>query len=264
MSRATYYSYVGRTESKRSLENKELRVKILTIYGGSKKRFGAYKIRERLKAEYGIDISVGRVYRLMKDMNLPKMSTIKPNKANKKSEDTEDYENHIRQNFKTDAPNIAWVSDITYIKTNKGFVYLCGIIDLYSRRVIAFETSTRNDTNLTKSTFLKAYKARKPKPNTLFFHSDRGSNYTAKEFRKLLDKCDITMSFSAKGYPYDNAVMESFFKYLKLEEINRKSFKDINDVNDSLCEYMTFYNYKRPHSANDGKTPVEKENAVNL
>lgn len=195
----------------------------------------------------------------MKEMNLPKMSTSKPIVRNNMQKNDENLSNHLKQNFNPGMPNTAWASDVTYIKTGKGFVYLCIVMDLFSRRVIAYKTALKNDTSLTASAVQAAYISRKPKPNTLIFHSDRGSNYTAKAFREILDRYDIMTSFSAKGYPFDNAVVECFFKFLKHEEVHRRSYSNIDEVNISINEYMTFYNYKRPHSANNGKTPVERE-----
>ena len=232
---------------------------ILAIYSASNKRLGAYKICYLLGVEYGIYISVGRVYRLMKSMNLHKMSTIKPKFMHSKRDDSASFNNEIKQNFTTDKPNLVWVSDITYVKVNGSFNYICVIIDLFSRKVIAYTVRNKIDVNLVIDTFNRAFAARNY-PKNLIFHSDRGSQYTAKPFRKLLDNCNVLQSFSAKGYPYDNAVAESFFKFLKLEELNRQTFYTKAQLELSLFEYIDgFYNSKRPHSANDMLSPNQKE-----
>ncbi len=190
-------------------------------------------------------------------MDLPKLSTAKP--KFKYSKDTKDYKNHLDQNFNPKEPNTKWASDITYIKVANKFAYLCVIMDLFSRKVIAWKLSDKIDTKLVIDTFLLAYNKRN-KPKNLLFHSDRGSQYTSSEFRKLLDSFDILQSFSKKGYPFDNAVVESFFKHMKREEINRKSFNDINDLKLCVFEYIdSFYNLKRPHGSLDYMTPNEKE-----
>jgi putative transposase len=244
----------------RDTENQDLRGKILTIYTQSKKRLGAYKIRQRLIVEYGKKVSVGRVYRLMKSMTLPKMSTAKPVSTYAKTEQ-EDYKNLLEQKFNPQKPNLVWVSDITYVKVSGRFAYVCVIIDLFSRKVIAYKTSTKIDKQLALDAFTLAY-SKRGYPKGVMFHSDRGCQYTAADFRKALDNAEFVQSFSAKGHPYDNAVAESFFKYLKKEELNRKKFHSMKELDLSLFEYIEgFYNKRRPHSANDMLTPNEKEYA---
>jgi len=219
---------------------------------------GAYKIRQRLVVEYGKKVSVGRVYRLMKSMALPKMSTAKPVSTYIKTEQ-EDYKNHLDQRFNPDRPNLVWVSDITYIKVAGKFCYICVILDLYSRKVIAYKAGPKIDTQLVLDTFRIAY-SKIGCPTGVMFHSDRGSQYTAKDFRKELDRVEYVQSFSAKGHPYDNAVVESFFKYIKKEELNRKYFNSINELALTLFEYIeSFYNKCRPHSFNNLLSPNEKE-----
>lgn len=259
VNRSTYYKHFSDTPSERAIENQKLRSDILTIYSASKKRLGAYKIRQRLIVEYGKKVSVGRVYRLMKSMILPKMSTSKPVSTFSKNEQGE-CKNLLEQKFNPQKPNLVWASDITFIKVAGRFVYLCVIIDLYARKVIAYKTSANIDTKLVIDTFSQAYKKRKY-PKDVMFHSDRGSNYTSKEFRNTLDNVGFIQSFSAKGHPYDNAVVESFFKYLKKEELNRNTFHSFNELDLALFEYIEgFYNCRRPHSANEFLSPDEKEN----
>ena len=118
------------------------------------------------------------------------------------------------------------------------------IIDLFSRRVIAHKISCKIDTRLVLDTFESALKNR-IYPQNVIFHSDRGSQYTSDEFRKRLDKATFIPSFSKKGHPYDNAVAEAFFKFLKLEEINRNSYHSIEEVELSVFEYIHFYNFNR-------------------
>ncbi len=257
VNRSTYYKHFNSKISNRTLENQDIRKKILKIYTDCDKRIGAYKINHILKRDYGINISVGRVYRLIQKMNLPKMMTKKPKFKHKEA----DFEckNILNQNFYPEAPNQVWASDITYLKVNNKWVYLCIIMDLFSRKIIAWNTSTKIDAKLVISTFKMACSKRNLSEN-LMFHSDRGSQYIAKDFRKLLDSYNVLQSFSKKGYPYDNAVVESFFKHLKREETNRRTYNSLNDLNLSLFEYIEgFYNNKRPHATLDYMTPSEKE-----
>ena len=193
----------------------------------------------------------------MKSMQLPKMSTVKP--AITFVQDNVIKTNHLEQNFEQKAPNLVWVSDITYIKAGGKWYYLCVIIDLFSRKVIAWDISSKPDTDLVISVFNKAYAKRNISAG-LMFHSDRGTQYTAFKFRKLLDELNIVQSFSKKGYPFDNAVAESFFKYLKKEETNRRTFSSLSELKLSVFEYIEgFYNSKRPHSSLGYLTPNEKE-----
>lgn len=195
----------------------------------------------------------------MKSMNLPKMSTVRPKYITQKTDDSGKFHNEVKQNFTVPKPNLVWVSDITYIKVNGMFYYVCVIIDLFSRKVIAYSVKKKIDSDLVIETFKKAYAGRKS-PSNLIFHSDRGSQYTSRKFRKLLDDLNVIQSFSAKGYPYDNAVAESFFKFLKLEETNRRTYYNKEQLILSLFEYIEgFYNNRRPHSANNMLSPNQKE-----
>lgn len=257
VNRSTYYKHFCSKPAPRTTENQRLKSIILHIYAEYDKRLGAYKTAYVLERDYGIHISVGRVYRLMKSMQLPKMSTVKP--VSTFVQDDEIKTNHLEQKFEQKAPNLVWVSDITYIKAAGKWYYLCIIIDLYSRKVIAWDISAKPDADLVISVFKKAYAKRNISVG-LMFHSDRGTQYTAFKFRKLLDELNVVQSFSKKGYPFDNAVAESFFKYLKKEETNRRTFSSLSELKLSVFEYIEgFYNSKRPHSSLEYLTPNEKE-----
>ena len=232
----------------------------MEIYHLTKKRLGPSKIRALLSYDYGINISVGRVSRLMIDMNLPKMSTVKPRFIHPRSITNFDFTNHLNKQFNVPEPNQVWASDITYIRLRSSFVYLCVIMDLFSRKIISWKLSHKMDASLVKETFIKAYLLRKPS-SSLIFHSDRGSQYSSFAFRKILDSYGIIQSFSKISHPWDNAVLESFFKYMKKEELHRRSFTSFSDIRLSCFEYIEgFYNPKRPHSANDMLSPNAREN----
>lgn len=152
-----------------------------------------------------------------------------------------------------------WVCDFTYIRAAGRFCYLCAILDLFSRKVIAFKLSNKIDTALAIETVNQAVAARRSSEGVIF-HTDRGCQFTSADFRRHLDNLNIIQSFSAKGHPYDNAVMECFFKYLKKEEINRKTYSSFDDLNLCLFKYIYgFYNSTRPHSHNNGLTPNAAE-----
>ena len=194
----------------------------------------------------------------MKTMQLPKMSTVKPRAIHGLIDASDNCPNLLQKKFSPSAPNQVWVSDITYIRVGGRWGYVCVIIDLFARVLIACKSSDKPDTELVISALEKAYVNRK-KPSKVLFHSDRGCQYTALKLRKLIDKLNFIQSFSAKAHPYDNAVAESFFKFLKLEETNRKTYHSLKELNLSLFEYAHFYNNLRPHSFNEGLTPNARE-----
>ena len=167
--------------------------------------------------------------------------------------------NILKQKFNPAEPNKVWFCDFTYIRAAGRFYYLCAIIDLFSRKVIAFKLSNKMDTNLAIKTVNQAVAAR-GKSTGIIFHTDRSCQFTSSVFRRLLDNLNMIQSFSAKGYPYDNVVMESFFKYLKKEEMNLKTYSSFDDLHIFLFKYINeFYNSVRPHSHNNGLSPISAE-----
>ena len=264
MNRSTYYKFLNRKPSDRQKENVDIKRKILEIYAASDKRLGARKTRICLARDYCIFISEGRVYRLMKQMNLPKMSTVKPPKANPKQKETGICSNLLAQQFDQKAPNLVWVCDFTYVRVGNRFYYICAILDLYSRKVIACRVGSKIDRFLAINTLRDAVQYRGVSKGVMF-HTDRGSQFTSSDFRKELDKLHMVQSFSAKGHPYDNAVMECFFKYLKKEELDRRSFQTVEQLKQSLLSYIAgFYNPIRPHSHNHGLSPNQAESLLSV
>ena len=182
------------------------------------------------------------------------MATDKPFR-NYRQKETGNCTNHLHQDFNQKCPNIVWVSDFTYIKVAGKWYYLCIVMDLFSHKVISWNISSKPDVDLVMSAFRKAYDKRKH-PEGLMFHSD----YTAFTFRQLLDSLNIVQSFSKKGYPFDNACCECFFKYLKKEETNRRNYHSLQELQLSIFEYIEgFYNSKRPLGSLGMLTPNQKE-----
>lgn len=165
--------------------------------------------------------------------------SITKNKARKK--------NILKQNFSVSAPNEVWISDVTSFAYNNRNYYLCAIIDLYARKVVAWKISQRNTTHLTKGTFKIAFTESTPEPG-LVFHSDNGTNFTAYKFCRYLKDYGVTQLFSRTHNPYDNSVCEAFFKNFKQEEIYRKDYRSERELFCSVSEYTDFYIDKRPHS----------------
>ena len=193
----------------------------------------------------------------MKTMELPAMA-VKRLKFKALATDNDECVNVLKKRFNQTAPDLVWASDITYIRAGGKFYHLCVVIDLFSRKIISYKISAHPDAQLAKDAFLAAYNKRKPK--SLMFHSDRGSQYTAFSFRTLLDNCSVVQSFSKRGHPYDNAVVESFFKFLKTEETNRRNYQTLKELELSIFKYIEgYYNSKRPHSSLGYLTPNEAE-----
>ena len=259
VNRSSYYKHYTATLGPRELENQVIRQQILALWISSKQRLGVRKMTCRLGVEYGRKISTGRTYRLMQSMHLPEKPTRKPVFKFAPASPDECFINRIHQNFQVSKPNTLWASDITYIRANGRFYYLCVILDLFSRMVVAWNLSPSIDQELSISCLKTAYDDRGPGKG-LVFHSDRGSQYTAIRFRDQLFEYGFLPSYSAKACPFDNAVLESFFRFLKQELIRSNSFTSFSDLKLKLSEYIDlFYNRRRPHSANNFLTPVETE-----
>ena len=150
------------------------------------------------------------------------------------------------------------MSDVTYFKTRTSIFHICVILDLFSRKIVAYKIRTRNNTRLIKSTFKLAYKSAKPKDG-LLFHTDRGENYQSNTFMTYLKSVNIEQSFSRAHIPYDNSVVESFFANFKREELYRRKYRSDAEFKRSVNKYINFYNTERPHKNNDYKTLPQKE-----
>lgn len=255
--RGTFYNHIKRNKRDATCYAKrreELRIKIQQVYDDSNQIFGAAKIAAVLKRD-GYKISVEMVRELMRDMGL---ISIRQDAKNLYDKERRKHKNYLNQNFDVDKPNQVWVSDVTYFQYDGKPYYICAIIDLYARMVIAHKIGLANSTQLVKGTFKIAYVQRQPAPG-LIFHTDRGSNYRSHAMAKYLQECQVTQSFSKPHVPYDNSVMESFFASLKKEELYRTKYRSERAFRTAVDNYMEFYNTKRPHARNKYKTPAEYE-----
>jgi len=167
--------------------------------------------------------------------------------------------NLVSQEFKVSAPNHTWVSDITYIKTKEGWLYLTAVIDLFSRKVVGMSMGEHLETSLVERALNQALYQRSP-PEGLIHHSDRGCQYTSEEFSKVAKKNGIILSMSGTGNCYDNAVAESFFHTLKTEHVYQRKYITREEAKRSLFDYVEFfYNRKRAHSFLGYLSPEEFE-----
>ena len=257
ISRGSFYNHLKRNKRQQAwffLRREELKKEILDIYYNTSEIYGARKMAAALRQK-NITVSVHLVRELMAEMGLISIRVYSHYLYNK---EFGKYKNYINQFFDADYPNQIWVSDITYFKLKETPYYICVIIDLFSRKVITCRVSRSNSTQLVKMTFRDAYKNRKPGTD-LTFHSDRGSNYNAQAFRKLLASLGVTQSFSRAHNPYDNAVMESFFGTLKKEELYRIRYRSERQMKECIASYIKFYNEERLHERLNYKTPDQIE-----
>ena len=249
VSRSGYYDWIDRPESKRVQENRVLVTKIKKSHELSQEIYGSPRITDDLHG-WGYPVSRPRVARLMQVNDIR-------SKINRKFKVTthSDHKlpispNLLDQNFYAPAPNLILVSDITYIRTGEGWLYLTTIMDLFHRKVVGWSMSRTMSVEQTTIAAMRQYLINhNPEPG-MIFHSDRGVQYASKDFRNLLDQYEIVQSMSGKGNCYDNAVAESFFKTLKSELVYHERYWTRAQAKTSIFEYIEiFYNRIRKHSA---------------
>ena len=260
VSRSGYYRWLKSPESKRAQAARQLTVKIRRIHEENQARYGSPRVCQQLRRQ-GLQTSENRVARLMRAAGL----RARPKRAFRPRTTDSNHSNPIAPNrLKTEgvptAPNQVWVTDITYIWTVQGWIYLAAVMDLFSRRIVGWELSATMETTLVQEALARAQKERRPPPG-LLHHSDRGSQYASHTYRALLESWGMNASMSAAGCCYDNAAMESFWSTLKTELVPAGGFADLREARTAIFEYIQlFYNSKRLHSALDYQSPVDFEN----
>ena len=238
VSRSVYYRWFCEGPSNRELENQKLTISIKEVFQESKRTYGSPRVTAELKRR-GVNVSKPRVAKLMRLNNLKSKVRKKYRVTTNSNHIHAISENHLDRNFKPNALNSAWVSDITYIRTNEDWLYLTTVIDLYDRQVVGWSLSK---TLFTKDTITPAWKmaiSKRKIDSKLIFQSDRGIQYASKEFRNQLKTNSlINQSMSRKGNCWDNAVAESFFKTLKTELIYHQEYKTIEQAKLAVFEYI--------------------------
>ena len=256
--RGTYYNRKRREGIPTSYDISDIAIKPLIeqIFLKSKRRFGRKPIHYKL-AELGYHVSEKRIANLMKEMGLEVAKPIYK-AEHQKPLPRAYFRNYLSRQFDQPKPNLVWVSDITYVKVGKQYYYICVILDLFSRRVLAYHISDTINTVLCLMTFDDAFQQRQ-QPQKLMFHSDQGSQYTSYIFRQHLRELKVKQSFSTPGNPYDNSVCESFFHTLKKEALYHHLYETPQELEEVLDEYIDFYNGYRPHRKLNMKTPIQYE-----
>jgi len=261
VSRSGYYSWRCRPESRRAVENRRLDVHIKAIYKKHKGRSGSPKITEELRDE-GFSVSKNRVARRMQASGLRSIVRRKFKATTDSKHPHPIAANLLQRDFTVSSPNTVWVSDITYIATERGWQYLTVFLDLFSRMVVGWALSNSLSSDAVLIALHRAIRSRCPEVG-LIIHSDRGVQYACHDFRKLLDNYGFIQSMSRKGDCWDNAVAESFFSIIKSELIHQERFKGHQDTLAAVFEYIeVYYNGKRKHSTLGYKTPDQFERSI--
>ena len=251
VSRSGYYDYVKRMDV--PAWDLPLAEKIRECQDHSHSTYGYRRVHIWLERQ-GIHKNPKTVLRVMQKYNL--LSEVRRKKYHNYTNGIYVYKNHLARDFHADRPNQKWVTDISYIKTGQGFLYLSIIRDLYDSSIVAYKTGTEQNINLVLST-IRAAKRKEKVTAELQLHSDQGFQYTSQAYYSLTKSYHITPSMSSRGNPYDNAMAENFFSILKTESIYRTKLKTYEEARLLIGEYIHFYNHERIQLKTK-LTPLEK------
>ena len=256
VSRSGYRAFLRHRPSESQLRKERVKERIQDIYDASHQNYGAPKIAKELQKE-GERISERTVGIYMREMGI-RAQWVKPWVATTINSDfSKELHNILDEQFNPDRPNAVWCSDITYIYTHEGFAYLSSVMDLYSRKIIAWVLAPTLEARYVVET-IELAKARRRTDQPLILHSDRGSQYVSQAYREATEK--FQLSYSHKGYPYDNACIESFHSLIKREWLNRFRIESHVQAYTLVFEYIeTFYNTVRIHSHCDYMSPNQFE-----
>jgi len=258
VSSSGYYAWKHRKPSRRARDDEVLVQKIKQVHKESRGTYGSPRVLDDLK-EDGFEVGRRRVARLMKENGI----TGTPPKPFKRTTDSKHdlaiADNVLNREFTVEAPDTAWATDITYVRTWEGWMYLAVVIDLFSRRVVGWSMATHMRTGLVTGALTMALGRRLPRRGMLH-HSDRGSQYASHDYRDALRDNGIVCSMSGKGDCWDNAVVESFFATLKKDLIHRRPWPTVREARAAIADYIeVFYNRKRKHSTLGNVSPANYE-----
>jgi putative transposase len=263
VSRSGYYAWAGRQPSLRARANLRLQNEIKVLFAQSRQSYGSPRMTIALR-QGGQSCNHKRVERLMREQGLQGRSRRRYRVVTTDSRhDQPIAPNRLAEQPACTAPNQVWVTDITYVPTQEGWLYLAGVMDLYSRKVVGWAMDERLTTTLPLAALDMALGQRQPAAG-LLHHSDRGVQYASQDYRQRLSAFGLAASMSRKGNCYDNAAMESFWSTLKQELVYRDQFPSRAQARQSIFEWVeVFYNRMRLHSSLGFKSPVDFENQLN-
>ncbi len=258
VSRSAYYAWQKQPTSQREQANQALAKQVQTLFDSSQQTYGSRRIRMALRGQ-GIRCGRARVERVMQQLalkvpfNRRRISTTKANPHDPTGE------NKLARNFTAEQPNQKWLVDITYIDTQEGTLYLAGVLDIFSRKIVGWAMESHMRDELTQAALAMALRTRQPQPG-LLHHSDRGAQYTSTEYQAIFEKFGIEVSLSRAHNCFDNAPMESFWGTLKTECVYRHTFRTRAEAKNVIFAYLeAFYNRQRLHSTLDYLSPENFE-----
>jgi len=255
VSSSAFYAWTKQPENtKKSLENKRLNSKVQQLHDDFKQIYGSRRLSDELQKE---GFKVGR-YKTRTLMNRLGLRVRYPKKFKVTTDSNHNdaiSPNLLNRNFDVVAPNKVWTTDITYVWTLEGWVYVAIVIDLFSRQIVGWAIDDHMRTSLCTNALQMAFWRRKPLPG-LLHHSDRGSQYASEEYRKQLKSMKMIQSMSRKGNCWDNSPTERFFRSLKHEQLNYEKFRTKEAAKLSVIDYLAFYNGKRAHSKLGYQSPL--------
>jgi putative transposase len=258
VSTSGYYAWRGRPPSKREMANRALTAKIKEEFEKSGETYGSPRIYQVMR-KLGLMCSPNRVARLMRAAGLKAKQTRRYRSTTKRNKADRAAPNRLNRDFSATAPNRKWVTDITYIATQEGWLYLAAIMDLFSRRIVGWAMSPRMTSALTLRALDMAIRRCRPESG-LIHHSDQGSQYTDSEYQAVLAAHKIIASMNGVGTWYDNAPMESFFGTLKSELVHHRAYRSRAEASSDLFYYIeAWYNRRRLHSALGYESPEAYE-----
>jgi transposase InsO family protein len=260
--RSGFYAWLGRdNRSARAQADQQIGLVVRAVFQEHKSRYGSPRIHHELRKR-GKRVCRHRIARLMREQELrarPRRNFVRTTNS---THSLPTAPNLLARNFKVEAPDRVWAGDVTYLPTREGWFYLAVLLDLYSRRVVGWALSERNDEALTLSALQRALEQRQPAPG-LVHHSDRGTTYASGTYQDVLAQHAIVCSMSRKGNCWDNAVVESFFSTLDIECGNQETFPSRAEARRQVVEYILgFYNPTRLHSYLGYQSPMEFERAA--
>jgi transposase InsO family protein len=259
--RSGYYAWRSRGESARELEDQKLVVEIRAVFAEMKRRYGSPRVRRELRNR-GTRVCRHRVARLMREQGLQARPPRKFVCTTDSRHDLPTPPNILDRTFTAEEPDSVWAGDVTFLPTREGWLYLAVLLDLYSRRVVGWAMSERNDESLTLAALRMAIDLRQPEPG-LVHHTDRGTTYASGAYQDALAKHGMVCSMSRKGNCWDNAVVESFFSTLDIECAREEPFASRAAARHEVTNYILgFYNPTRLHSSLGYVSPMEFERAA--
>ncbi len=262
VSRSGYYSWIDRGPSPRAVRHEQIKTTVSQLYAQSHGIYGSAKIAQQMQQDEQLESACrNTVATAMRELGLQSRVSSKFKPTTTKQDPTKQPANNkLDRNFTADAPNRKWVTDITYLPTAAGWVYLAVVMDLFGRKVIGWSIGASLATELVSDALRQAIENRRPDSKQLLHHSDRGCQYTSEVYQRTLSTLGIECSMSRTGNCYDNAVMERFFWSLKHEWTKHESFQNLDEARLSVFKYIeTFYNSQRIHQTLGYQTPNQFE-----